>query len=147
MTGLDVEWHESLKLSAMEAIGLHKFTAEIEDICVSAVKEYGLENALGKMQEEWGETQFTLLEYRTSGTYIISAIDEIQQILDDQIVKTQAMRGSRSRNHLNACCGAPFLDARIPSFHRSADAFVLKSPPESSGKTACFCRSVSPPHP
>jgi dynein heavy chain len=47
------------------------------------------------MEAEWKEMNFDTKEYRTSGTRILCGIDEIQQLLDDQIVKTQAMKGSR----------------------------------------------------
>jgi len=39
--------------------------------------------------------KFNTKEYRNSGTRILSSIDEIQQLLDDHIVKAQAMRQSR----------------------------------------------------
>jgi dynein heavy chain len=47
------------------------------------------------MEGEWKEMVFNTKEYRQTGTRILSGIDEIQQLLDDQIVKTQAMKGSR----------------------------------------------------
>ena len=82
-------------MAQMMDCGLHHHVTKIEETCVSATKEYSLEKALDKMEEEWKGMEFGTLEYRATGTSILTSIDEIQQILDDQIVKTQAMAGSR----------------------------------------------------
>ena len=47
-----------------------------------------------KMQEDWEEILFNTTQYRDTGVSILAAVDEIQAVLDDQIVKTQTMRGS-----------------------------------------------------
>lgn len=46
------------------------------------------------MMETWGSISFNTSVYRETGIHILSAVDEIQAVLDDQITKTQTMRGS-----------------------------------------------------
>jgi len=95
ITGLHIPKGEVLNMNAILEIGLQHTVKEIEDICISASKEFSLQIALTKMESEWETMIFATKPYRTTGTRILSSIDEIQQLLDDQIVKTQAMKGSR----------------------------------------------------
>ena len=59
------------------------------DTCVAASKEAALEKALTKMEGNWADAEFGTKEWRTGR--ILAGIDEIQQELDDQIVKTQVL--------------------------------------------------------
>ncbi|KAG6610110.1 Dynein heavy chain [Phytophthora cinnamomi] len=95
ITGIEVQVHEGSNINQMIELGLHRFTGAIEETCVSASKEYSLEKALDKMETEWVGINFSTKVYRSTGTSILCSTDEIQQIIDDQIVKTQSMRGSR----------------------------------------------------
>jgi dynein heavy chain len=95
VTGLRIPRGEVYTMNMMLELGLQHHTKAIEDICVSASKEYGLQLAMEKMETEWKNMNFETKEYRTTGTRILTGIDEIQQLLDDQIVKTQAMKASR----------------------------------------------------
>ena len=90
---LPVGPHSNLK--QMVDAGLHHHVAAIEETCIAASKENTLEQGMDKMEGEWGSMDFTLKSHRNSGTYILSGIDEIQQLLDDHIVKCQAMSSSR----------------------------------------------------
>jgi len=47
-----------------------------------------------RMEEDWDAIIFNTTLYRDTGVSILAAVDEIQTTLDDQIVKTQTMRGS-----------------------------------------------------
>lgn len=67
-------------LSVMIDMKLNDKIEKLEEISTAATKEHTLETNLSKMQEEWKEMVFTFLPYRDTGTYIISALDEIQVI-------------------------------------------------------------------
>lgn len=95
LTGLSIPKDDTISISMLLETGLQQYCKEIEETCVSANKEYSLQIALDKMENEWKEMIFDTKEYRTTGTRILCGIDEIQQLLDDQIVKIQAMRSSR----------------------------------------------------
>lgn len=95
ITGVRIPKGEVYTMNMMTELGIQHHVKAIEDICISASKEYGLQLAMEKMEAEWKNMIFETKEYRQTGTRILTAIDEIQQLLDDQIVKTQAMSTSR----------------------------------------------------
>ena len=102
LTGLSlpsIREDESYTLKDMINVGLQNHVAKIEETCGGAAKEFTLEKTLDNMAEEWDSVHFGLKEYSKpymeEGTYMLTSVDEIQQILDDHIVKTQAMRQSR----------------------------------------------------
>lgn len=46
------------------------------------------------MQTEWDAIFFTTTPYKDSRVNILTSLDDIQAMLEEQIVKVQAMRGS-----------------------------------------------------
>ncbi|XP_059139620.1 dynein axonemal heavy chain 3-like isoform X2 [Physella acuta] len=94
IVGFDIRPQEETSLSTMLEYGLHKHLEKLEEIGGSAAKEYSLEKALTKMKDDWKDLKFELVAYRDTGVSILSALDDIQALLDDNIVKAQTMRGS-----------------------------------------------------
>lgn len=94
LVGFPIKPGPDLTLEKVIDFGLEEFLPHFEAISEAATKENNLEKALIEMQKEWGEMQFNVIAYRESGTHILCAVDVIQLLLDDHIVKTQTMKGS-----------------------------------------------------
>ncbi|CAH2307190.1 dynein heavy chain 3, axonemal [Pelobates cultripes] len=97
IVGFDITPKQETSLISMLEFGLSKYIDRLEQIGASASKEYSLEKAMEKMKSEWSTINFTFVRYRDSNTSILSAVDDIQLLLDDHIVKIQTM------------CGSPFI--------------------------------------
>lgn len=94
IVGFPIKPDADLTLAKVVDFGLEDFIPKFEAISESATKENNLERVLDKMKKEWADMEIVIVAYRDSGTYILSAIDDIQLLLDDHIVKTQTMKSS-----------------------------------------------------
>lgn len=92
--GLPLEPTPETALADMIDKGMSKFVAQLEEIGGTATKEYTLQRNLRSMKSEWQDVVFELMPYRETGVSVLSAVDDIQVMLDDHILKAQTMRGS-----------------------------------------------------
>ncbi|KAI4817445.1 hypothetical protein KUCAC02_010846 [Chaenocephalus aceratus] len=104
IVGFAVKPDVSSSLLNMLELGLSKFSKKLEEIGAAASKEYSLEKSMDKMKSEWTELLFSFTPYRDTGTNIVSAVDDIQMLLDDHVIKTQTMRGSPFIKPIEAEC-------------------------------------------
>ncbi|KAJ8952271.1 hypothetical protein NQ318_007438 [Aromia moschata] len=94
LVGFPIKVDDDLTLEKIIDYGLDDYVEKFEAISESATKENNLEKNLNKMVGEWKDVEFSILVYKDTGTYILSAVDDIQVQLDDHIVKTQTMKNS-----------------------------------------------------
>ncbi|XP_009876528.1 PREDICTED: dynein heavy chain 3, axonemal [Apaloderma vittatum] len=99
IVGWEIRPDETTTVENILEFQLIKYIEQLEPIGVAASKEYSLEKSIEKMKSEWVNIEFSLVKYRDTNTSILSAVDDIQLLLDDHIVKTQTM------------CGSPFVKA------------------------------------
>ncbi|VDP25782.1 unnamed protein product [Schistosoma curassoni] len=94
IVGFDIKPMEDTKLVTFLEYGLKPYLEQLEEVGAGAAKEHQLEMAIAKMKGEWSLMKFELISYRDTGISILSAVDDIQVILDDHIIKAQTMRSS-----------------------------------------------------
>ena len=99
MTGMKFDLNpDTFTLQNMFAMELHKFQDVIGDITASATKELGIEKGISEVGDTWGAMKFTVSKFM-KGTqergFILGAVDEILQILDDNAMNLQSMSASR----------------------------------------------------
>ncbi|KAM9785999.1 dynein axonemal heavy chain 12-like [Neosynchiropus ocellatus] len=94
IVGFDLTPNESTTLRSVLQQNLTAHLEPLESISAAATKEFSLEKAMQVMLTVWNGVSFHHQPYRETGVSILTAVDEIQTMLDDQIVKTQTMRSS-----------------------------------------------------
>jgi len=90
--GFTVQPEEEFTFSKALDMGLMKNVEEIVEIGERAAKEFAIEVMLNDMMAVWDKINFELLPFKQ--TWIIRGYDEINAILDEHIVQTQAMQFS-----------------------------------------------------
>ncbi|KAI7795154.1 dynein axonemal heavy chain 1 [Triplophysa rosa] len=88
---VNVKLKANLNFSQCLELGLQDHVEEITRVAQEAGKEFAIEQALNKMEEEWSTVMFEVMPYKETGTYILKSPDEASQLLDDHIVMTQSM--------------------------------------------------------
>ncbi|XP_055336177.1 dynein axonemal heavy chain 7-like isoform X2 [Paramacrobiotus metropolitanus] len=94
VVGYTLKPSQDLTLSKIVHLKLGPYIGQFETISEQASKEHSIEKALEKMRGDWKELEFGVIPYRETGTNILTAVDEIQLLLDDHLLKTQTVRGS-----------------------------------------------------
>ena len=51
--------------------GVEDFLPRIEEISENASKEFSLDNALSKMEKEWEQLKFSLVNFKNRGVFIL----------------------------------------------------------------------------
>jgi hypothetical protein len=102
----------------MLSMGAEKCVKDIEDISVQASKQvtivglepivrrrpltllllwllqYSLEQSLDSMRHEWMGLEVEIKDYKSTKTFVVGGLDDVFNLLDEHIVKTQTMRSS-----------------------------------------------------
>lgn len=94
IAGFDLTPDAGTTIRKIIALDLWDDMEQYEIISMGACKELALITGLEKMQSEWVNVNFKTNPYKDTGIQILTALDDIQAILDDHIVKTIGMRGS-----------------------------------------------------
>nr|XP_033786541.1 dynein heavy chain 5, axonemal-like [Geotrypetes seraphini] len=95
----DIE-SESFSLKNIMEASLLKYKEDIEDICISAVKEKDIEAKLKGVINEWSSHSFTFAQFKTRGELLLKGTDTSEKIalMEDSLM----ILGSLMSNRYNA---------------------------------------------
>ena len=82
---------DDFTLTKLKTMSLDEQIEACTKVSDVAGKEYAIEVAMDKMEGEWSSVDLDISAYRESGTFVLKGFDEVQMLLDDHIVMTQAM--------------------------------------------------------
>ena len=69
---------EDTTLSELVTAGLFPFLERVEEVSLTATKEFALEQTLQRMQAEWNDIRFEYVPYRDSDLCVLTGVEEIQ---------------------------------------------------------------------
>eukprot|EP01064_Diplonema_japonicum_P028148 TRINITY_DN4256_c2_g1_i2.p1 TRINITY_DN4256_c2_g1~~TRINITY_DN4256_c2_g1_i2.p1 ORF type:complete len:4454 (+),score=1223.71 TRINITY_DN4256_c2_g1_i2:62-13363(+) len=90
--------NDEITLNILLDFGLDEKLNDVQMLSEAAAKEWRLEEQLEKMKAEWKWKQFNLKPYQN--TMLLASVDDIQQLVDDHIIKTQTLLGSLDVRHI-----------------------------------------------
>lgn len=89
---------DKFTLDNMFSMELHKYENIVEEIIAKAIKELNIEKTIKDTEETWDSLEFTVIKF-FKGTedrgYVLGAVDEIIQILEDNSMNLQSMSSSQ----------------------------------------------------
>ncbi|GFH10427.1 uncharacterized protein HaLaN_05737, partial [Haematococcus lacustris] len=96
ITGFEVKRDEVTSLKRLLDQEVAAQLQRITELSDQASREWSIERALDKMATDWDGLTFELGSWKDTGTFILKGgpVDEAQALLDDHIVKSQAMTAS-----------------------------------------------------
>ncbi|XP_052801261.1 dynein axonemal heavy chain 10-like isoform X3 [Mya arenaria] len=89
---------ETFTLANIFAMELQRYHETIAEIVTMASKEMGIEKGVKEIEETWNNMKFTVVPYMKGTShrgFILGAIDDIVQNLDDSSMNMQSMSASR----------------------------------------------------
>ncbi|CAH1959988.1 unnamed protein product [Acanthoscelides obtectus] len=94
IAGFELAPNAGSSLRKYTRMGLEPDLEKYDVISSAATKERELFRNLTKMQNEWADILFKTGTFKDTGIVILTALDDIQVVLDDHILKALTMRGS-----------------------------------------------------
>jgi dynein heavy chain len=82
---------KAFTLTSAKQMGLHDQVDAITKVAETAAKENAIKVQLDKMEEAWADVMLEIVDYRETGTAILSGVDTYIALLDEQVTLTQAM--------------------------------------------------------
>ncbi|CAH8588474.1 Dynein heavy chain 10, axonemal [Schistosoma haematobium] len=89
---------ETFTLANIFSMELHRFTDQISEIVAFAIKELSIEKGVKEVEETWQNLNFNVISYVKAGQnrgYVLGALDDIIQILEDNSMNLQSMASSK----------------------------------------------------
>ncbi|CAL6082691.1 Dynein_heavy chain [Hexamita inflata] len=74
-----------------DGLNQEKILQHIKTVSSQASSQFMIEKTIDELETNWSGVKFTLMEYQSSGVYILKQLDEIIQQLDDSITMIQSM--------------------------------------------------------